>query len=590
MPNITENVISNLKEDRKSLDDQRIATLNILEDITESQEELKYKYKHTQVLRNLLQKLTTTIDPKEVMENMLSSFEELLTFDVITFVIGEYKSQQAASTVYIYAKTLIGRSYMESSRRAFLDYFETVQQSTKNVEKLKVQLRGRMYFEFIKGSVSHEEELGRMPVSGFVVPLLLKEEDHKTLLGAFYISSASSKTAYTEDQIEIANDIASVVSFNFERINTMVRSEYSRVSNLVDSMTNGVVVFNKAYIVTLANPVIEKMTGLPCSSSSSSSSSSSLFPLEEFTKLFPDVNLNEMTRRVLGTGSAIRVEETKLFRFYYEMFITPIRDYDNKVTGGAIILHDITHTKEIDRMKTEFVSIASHQLRTPLTAINWYVESLMDSKSGTLTAKQKESLDEVYRGSKRMAKLVDDLLNVSRLETGRLKIEPKEVELISFIDSIVHELEPWADEHQVKIEHHHPNSKKIMIKIDETLMRQAIHNILTNAVRYSPDNGTVKLEIDESDQEGYTICVKDSGIGIPKSVQDRIYEKFFRADNARSMIGEGSGLGLYLTKMIVETSGGKIWFNSIEGKGTTFCLWIPKSGMIQKEGEKGLAG
>jgi signal transduction histidine kinase len=585
------NILEDMQAQKTVLEDQRKATFNILEDIAESQNELQLKYRHTQVLRNLLQKLTLSVEPMEVMESTLHAFEDLLNFDVASFVINDNKEKSATSNIYIYAKTLVGRSYMEAARRKFLKFIESMPSGVKNATRLEQQLRGRLFYEFVKGSMQIEETLGRMPVRDFFVPLMLKESS--TLIGVFHIASVSHGPNYSQNQIEIASDIARIVSFNIERINTMIRSEYARMSNLVDSMTNGVIVFNQARIVTLANPVVEQMTGLPCSSSSSSSSSS-MFPLDEFTRLFSDIDFNPVIRQVLEYGVPFHLEETKLLRSFYEMFISPIYDHEKKIGGAAIIIHDVTHLKEIDRMKTEFVSIASHQLRTPLTAIKLFSE-MLSNQAGELSADARSHVSDIQASTTRMIKLVNDLLNVSRLETGRLKIDPEPVDLVEFIEGVIQEAQDVAAAAAAaaaascNIQFVKPKETLPTFLIDRSLMRQVIHNLLMNAIRYSPKQEcNVEVTLKKQDQD-MLIAVKDEGIGIAKDQQSQIFNKFFRTDEAVKIAAEGSGLGMYVSKMVVEASGGKIWFESEQGKGTTFFVSLPVEGMKKKEGEKGLA-
>jgi len=199
-----------------------------------------------------------------------------------------------------------------------------------------------------------------------------------------------------------------------------------------------------------------------------------------------------------------------------------------------------------------------------------------------------------------MVKLVDDLLNVSRIETGRLKIDPQVIDLIVFIEDIIKELAPWANEFDCRIVFNKPDVKLPQLKVDKTMFRQVVHNLITNAIRYSPASSEVNVEINIKNKE-FTVSVGDKGIGIPKESQARIFNKFFRAENARIKETEGSGLGLYISKMIMEQSGGRIWFESPtmfrddkagnkEGYGTTFYVSLPLEGMKAQDGEKGLAG
>ena len=241
-------------------------------------------------------------------------------------------------------------------------------------------------------------------------------------------------------------------------------------------------------------------------------------------------------------------------------------------------------------MKTEFVSVASHQLRTPLGAIKLFTEMLVKKGEKTFDKKQKDYLDNIYQSTQRMVKLVNDLLNVSRIETGRLKIEPESIQMEDFIQSVIDEVEPLAKESKCHITFIKPKPKLQKIGIDYTLMRQVIYNFITNSIRYSSKKQCDIIVTLEQKGDSYITSVKDNGIGIPKKIQSRIFEKFFRADNARKVETEGSGLGMYVAKMIVEASGGKVWFESQENKGSTFHASLPSKGMKKKDGEKGLIG
>ncbi len=245
---------------------------------------------------------------------------------------------------------------------------------------------------------------------------------------------------------------------------------------------------------------------------------------------------------------------------------------------------DVTHEQEVDKTKTEFVSLASHQLRTPLTAIKWYAEMLADEKKSKLTNTQKQYLKQVTSGNERMIELVNDLLNVSRLDLGTFNVEPVPTDIVKLAQTIAEDLTP-----QIKLKHIkliQKYDKDIpMVTTDPKLMRVVIENIMSNSVKYTPDKGQVELSV-QKHKNNFVIRIKDSGMGIPKDQQDKIFTKLFRADNATSSAAEGTGLGLYMVKGIVVNAGGKIWFESVENKGTTFFVEMPLKGMQKKEGGK----
>jgi signal transduction histidine kinase len=233
--------------------------------------------------------------------------------------------------------------------------------------------------------------------------------------------------------------------------------------------------------------------------------------------------------------------------------------------------------------KDQFISLVSHQLRTPLTAIRQFSEMLADPAVGSLNQLQKEYVETVHLSTIRMIDLVGDILNVSRIELNRLKVEPALTDVSAFVLSKIEEVKPLADDKKIKIIVHNP-VHAISSNIDQTLYGQIVHNLLTNAIRYSDDErGVVNVTIKRTKGGGCELIVEDNGIGIPRNAQRKIFKLFYRADNAIRSVGEGTGLGLYLVKMIITSTGGSVWFKSTEKKGTTFHVTIPATGMISSK-------
>lgn len=360
----------------------------------------------------------------------------------------------------------------------------------------------------------------------------------------------------------------------------MKSDEMARIESLVQSLTNGVLMFDVNRNILLSNPPARRWTGLGVG-----------FTLEDFLMLFKE-DLSHAVKDALEKGESTHMKEASLHGSVFELVIAPVRKSTGEVVGGAITMHDITSLKDVDNMKTEFVSLVSHQLRTPLTAIRWYVEILQSGSGGPLTEKQQQFLTEVLKGSRRMSLLITDLLNIARLEGGKVRVNPEPTEIVSYVADVVEEVKPLAEKSNVELTFSKPQSA-FNVSIDKSLTRQIIHNLLTNAIKYSGSGdrqGKVALNIArDDDRKGYVIEVRDNGIGIPKKWQDRIFQKFFRTDTAVAVDTEGTGLGLYLAKMIVDAFGGDISFESEEGEGTAFFVFIPASGMKKREGLQGLA-
>lgn len=264
----------------------------------------------------------------------------------------------------------------------------------------------------------------------------------------------------------------------------------------------------------------------------------------------------------------------------------PLKNKDGEIIGCVVVFRDVHKEREVDRAKTEFVSLASHQLRTPLSAINWYAEMLLAGDAGKINEKQKEFIDEIYAGNQRMVLLVNALLNVSRIELGTLSVDPRPTDFSEVAKSLLVELKPSIIEKKIKVEENYDKNLP-KINADPNIIRIIFQNLLSNAVKYTPEKGIITISL-EKKKEDVLIKIADTGYGIPENQKSRIFEKMFRADNIKEKDASGTGLGLYLVKAIIEDAEGKIWFESKENKGTTFYITIPLSGMKKKEGSKTL--
>lgn len=298
-------------------------------------------------------------------------------------------------------------------------------------------------------------------------------------------------------------------------------------------------------------------------------------------------NLNKIFSAKRQINRPTEIEISKPERRILEISVLPISGDGDNIIGFIAVLHDITREKTIEKLKTEFVSIAAHQLRTPLSAIKWSLKMLLEGDIGALTKEQIQFLEQSYKSNERMIRLINDLLNVARIEEGKFIYEFAEVQIEELIENLVQELKPFIDEKKVRVIIHSPSQKLPKARIDYSKMRLALQNIIDNAVKYTPSGGLVEI-FAKSDEEKLEISVKDSGVGIPQSQIEKVFYKFFRGNNAIKMETDGSGLGLFIVKNIIESHKGKIRFETRENQGTTFYITLPlrKSPEEEKEGEK----
>ncbi len=281
-----------------------------------------------------------------------------------------------------------------------------------------------------------------------------------------------------------------------------------------------------------------------------------------------DLSVEEMTINYNGEERVYKVITSKVTGDHGEYY------------GVMKIFYDLTRENRIDRMKSEFISVAAHQLRTPLSAIKWSIDIVLKEAGKKIGKDNVDLLMKSYKSNERMIALVNDLLNVSRIEEGRFGYVMKKYNFKEIVDSIMGEVGAIAKERRIKIK---INSPKVLpnVEVDKDKILMVLQNLLDNAIKYSKKNGIVKVNVKKV-KNNIQVTIKDDGIGIPKKEQEKLFKKFFRAENVIKMETEGTGLGLFIARNIIHKHGGEISFQSEEGKGTEFTFTIPiKNGSIK---------
>jgi len=353
--------------------------------------------------------------------------------------------------------------------------------------------------------------------------------------------------------------------------------EKDKTLTVLTNFADGLLVFDKENKLSLINPQMEDFFSVKATDVVGKSVSE----LGNVPTFNPLLNLITKDGEIKRTH---REELPVTEAFVAEVSTIPMVRGKERL-GTLVITHNITREKRIERLKTEFVSLAAHQLRTPLSAIKWTLRMLMEGDLGEITDEQRDYVDKTAQSTERMIGLINDLLNVTRIEEGRYLYNPIPLPLEPLIQSVIDNYEEEIQRKNIKLEFSKPSENPPSIRVDEEKIKLALQNIIDNAVRYTPSDGEVKvsLKYDKSKKE-IEVSVKDSGIGIPKDQQQRVFSKFFRGDNAIRMKTEGTGLGLFISKHIIEAHGGKIWFESEEGKGTAFYFTLP----IREEERRGV--
>ncbi len=339
--------------------------------------------------------------------------------------------------------------------------------------------------------------------------------------------------------------------------------ERNKTLAIITNFTDGLLVFNNEKKLSLINPQAESFLDIK----SAKVLGKTLSSMSRMPNLKPLISL-------LGKDiSSIFRKELKLHEDL-TLEVSVISILREGQDESLVVLHDTTREKLVERMKTEFVSIAAHQLRTPLSAIKWTLKTLLDGDLGKITKEQEEFIGKTYQSNERMIGLINDLLNVTRIEEGKYLYKLVLSDMREIVQSLVEQYKDEAKKRNLKLEFKKSKKKLPKTLIDVEKINLVVGNILDNAIRYNNTGGEIKISLEVKNKE-IEFIIEDTGVGIPQKQQKRIFSKFFRGANVMRMDTEGSGLGLFIAKNIIEAHKGRIWFESKEGKGAVFHFTLP---------------
>lgn len=337
--------------------------------------------------------------------------------------------------------------------------------------------------------------------------------------------------------------------------------------SVLESLNTGVIILDKKGEISFINNYAAKLLRLKKQEVLKAKMRSLSDPA--FKSLYKVLN----TDRDAKATATSEVKITKPKQTILLVTTAPIH-YQGQKYRLVKVIHDVTRQREVDRMKSELISIVSHQLRTPLSAVKWGLKMLLDGDAGKLTTEQKSIVGKGYHSNERMIHLVNDLLNISRIEEGRFIFKFKKESLEKLLERTIKEFKYALEEKSMNLVYDGPQKPLPEIEMDIEKLHVVIQNIINNAIIYTPSNGQIKISCKRKDEQ-ILISVQDNGMGIPKKQQHRLFTKFFRADNAIKMQTEGSGLGLFIAKNIVEKHKGKISAKSKQDQGSTFTISLP---------------
>lgn len=352
--------------------------------------------------------------------------------------------------------------------------------------------------------------------------------------------------------------------------NTAAQEARTHQAALFDSMLEGLLLLDEHGRVQLANRACTNFFGLSGDVRGKT--------------LMEALRLHELAELVdsLATHNQVLGHELKLSRpneRWIEANGAAVVDGTGRRLGTVLVFHDLTRLKKLERTREEFVANVSHELRTPLSLIKGYVETLLDGARDNPEVAAK-FLNTIDRNAERLKLLIEDLLTISELESGRLRLNLQSTDLRSTVDKVLGDLRTRAGKKQAQLVSRVP---AVRVRADPGRLEQVLGNLLDNAIKYGRTGGVVTVDAQPGSEGHIEVCVRDDGPGIPVESLERVFERFYRVDKARSREQGGTGLGLSIVKHIVQNHGGRVWVRSEPGHGAAFYFTLPQdSGSFQQ--------
>lgn len=368
----------------------------------------------------------------------------------------------------------------------------------------------------------------------------------------------------------MANEMAMFVEN--ARIQKDLMDERNLLASILHSMTSAVLVLDGRQRVVLSNPLMNTIFGLH-EDTIMGHRLSDVIQNEEIRDLFSAISeqANEYMNREVTVANPLQ-GNAMVFRAN----LAKVRSHSGKVAGAVMVLNDITREKEVDRVRSEFVSVVSHELRTPMAAIKEAVSLIMDGVTGQVNDRQVKFLDMARRNIDRLTGIINDLLDLSKIESGKMTLIREKVDPHAIIREVIATFEPMAREKEISLLAGGENNVPPMM-VDRAKITQVLSNLISNAIKFTPNRGAVTVSVRPSPirQKSVEFCVSDTGIGIDSKDYRKLFQKFQQVDASLSRMAGGTGLGLAISKDIVELHGGRIWVQSDPGRGSKFFFTLP---------------
>ncbi len=538
-------------------------------------DDLKKKIFELEVLYEVSNAVSYASNYKQLMRSLLSSLRKVVEYDLSACLLARDKK----GWIYYEVVNPVNSSFVKQVKNNLIKLYNSENGTKVPLDKISAET-----INLNREKDCSEKARGKTKVKSSLYALITYQD--KTT-GVIEITS-SREDAFTQRDKKLLDTIASQISVTLQSMKGALEEAKSKMEKLVESMSDGVIMTDENNEIVVINPAGKKVLMYKRKDDTKINFTKELLKEERNFDLDQLLNNPDLFKKILT--KEIKLEFPK--EVILTIDVTGVKSINGAPMGAVVVLRDITEQKNVERMKSEFISNVSHELRTPLTSIKNSISILSSGIAGEVNKDQREFLDTTRRNVDRLALLINQILDFSRLEAGRIKINKKLIDIKKICELTLESIKPQAIEKEIELKKN-LNDDIPKIYVDPDKIEQVLTNLLGNAIKYIPSGSKVELkselitsstlpqEIKEHLAKGkqrlVKISVSDTGKGIKQENIKRIFSRFFRVEDEGAAVQNqaGTGLGLAISKQIVEEHGGRIWAESEYGMGSTFSFYLP---------------
>lgn len=517
-------------------------------------------------------------DPsKAILQELVEKYSTLLNAYIST------PTEALRERVYLLSSESIAHGQgvldlSEAHREALLKILDRAQtpQQSEQIAKLATEFLMESLVPFEMTHRGYKETVEKLTITSKALLKARDELEERVKERTEELTKANTELRAEILERKRAQEERERILKEVEQFAEVAQRRAAELQGIIDNMVDAVFVSDSEGRIILANEAGRRLLGLP-----------DLEDVRYFaTKLVERMRLRHMDGRPVEfdkmvlvralSGETVAGEDEIIYNpqtqkdIFVRSSAAPIRGEDGMIIGAVAVTRDVTELLELDKLKDQFIAVAAHELKTPVTGIKGYAQMLLRLKQEDISPKGKKALEAINRQTDRIGRIINELLDISSIQTGRLDLHISRFDLSELIGSVVERCKITTTKHRLLF--HSPGP--VYVNADRDRIDQVVSSLLDNAIRYSPQGGDIETKVQVLNSE-VVVSIQDRGIGIPQGQQERIFQLFYRAHTGTPYDYGGMGVGLFIAREIVTRHNGKIWFKSAQGKGTTFTLTLP---------------